>query len=227
MCQEAVALARRVKSPVSLALALTYAAVTHRFRREPGLAQERADEAIALAEELGFPLILAITRYLRAWAQGGGESVAEIQQALAEMARIRARVAIGAFVTLAEACWKVGRRDDALGALGLGLAEAQDTGAHFLDAELHCLRAEILLDQDSGTFEKAESLLRRALEIARGQEAKWFELRAATSLARLLRDRGRRDEARALLQPIYAWFSEGFDTADLKGAKALLGELGG
>jgi TOMM system kinase/cyclase fusion protein len=230
ICQEAVALARRVKYPPSLALALALAAVTHRLRREPSLAQEHADEAIALAEELRFPLILANARYVRgwarAWAQGGGEAVAEIQQALAEMAPIRARVAIGAFVALAEACWKVGRRDDALGALGLGVAQAKETGAHFLDAELHCLRAEILLDQDRGMLEEAESLLRRALEIARGQEAKWFELRAATSLARLLRYRGRRDEARALLHPIYAWFTEGFDTVDLKDAKALLGQLG-
>jgi hypothetical protein len=94
---------------------------------------------------------------------------------------------------------------------------------YYGDATLY---PKILLDQDRGMLEEAESLLRRALEIARGQEAKWFELRAATSLTRLLRDRGRRDEARALLQPIYAWFTEGFDTADLKGAKALLGELG-
>ena len=125
---------------------------------------------------------------------------------------------------LAEACWKVGRHADALSALGLGLARAQETGAHGFDAELHRLRAEILLDQGSPPAE-AEDLLRRALEIARAREAKWLELRAATSLARLLRDQGRRDEARALLAPVYAWFTGGFDTADLKDAKVLLEEL--
>jgi adenylate cyclase len=217
ICQEAVALARRVKHPLSLAMALAFAAATHWLRREPGLAQERADEAIALAEGLGFPTWLAYARAFRG-------SVAEIQQALAELARIRFRVVSGVFVMLAEACWKVGGHDDAVGALGLGMARAQETGAHASDAELQRLRAEILLDQ-GGPPEEAEDLLRRALEIARAQEARWYELRAATSLARVLRDRGRRDEARALLQPLYDWFTQGFDTQDLREAKALLDEL--
>jgi tetratricopeptide (TPR) repeat protein len=229
--QEAVALARRVEHPLSVAATLARAAATHRLRREPGPAPERADEAIALAEELGFPIYVGVARALRGWAravaQAGGEAVAEIQQGLAELARIRAFVAPTSLnVALAEAFWKVERHDDALGALDLGVARAQETGALHWHAELHRLRAEILLDQDGGPPEEAEDLLRRALEIAREQEAKWFELRAATSLARLLHDQGRRDEARALLRPLYAWFTEGFDTADLKDAKALLDELG-
>jgi tetratricopeptide (TPR) repeat protein len=229
MSREAVALARRVKHPVSLAQALAYAGSTHFRRREPGLAQERADEALALAEELGFPTYLVLARATRGWAravaQGGGEPVAEIQQAIADSAPIRAGVAITPFLMLAETWWKVGRHDDALGALGRGVARAQETGNHAFDTELRRLRAEILLDQAGGMQEEAEDLLRRALEIAREQEAKFPELRAATSLARLLRDQGQRDEARALLQPLYAWFTEGFETAPLKHAKALLEEL--
>jgi len=85
--------------------------------------------------------------------------------------------------------------------------------------------AEILLDQGGGPPEEAENLLLRALEIARQQETKRFELRTATSLARLWRDQGRRHEARALLHPVYAWFTEGYVTVDLKNAKALLEEL--
>jgi adenylate cyclase len=231
MSQEAVALARRVKYPLSLAQALAYAAVTHFLRREPGLARERAEEAIALAEELGFPTYLGVARVTRGWAravaQGRGEAIAEIQQALAELARIRSGGIVAQHVMLAEAFWKVGRHDDALGALGLGVARARKWGSRHELAELRRLRAEILLDQAGGMQEEGEDLLRRALEIAREQEAKFPELRAATSLARLLRDQGRRDEARALLRPVYAWFTEGFDTQDLKDAKALLDELGG
>jgi predicted ATPase len=228
--QEAVALARRLEHPLSLGLALAFAAFTHFLRWEPGLTQAPADEAIALAEKLGFPLNLATARATRGWAravaQGDDEAVAEIQQGMAEQERIGQRVGAPIFLAaLAEAFWKVGRHDDALGALGLGVARAQEMGAHGCDAELHRLRAEILLDQDGGAVEEAESLLRRALEIAREQASKWFELRAATSLARLWHSQGRRDEARALLQPVYDWFTEGFDTRDLKDAKALLEEL--
>jgi len=120
---------------------------------------------------------------------------------------------------------KVGRHDDALGALGLGVARAEQQGQHFYDAELHRLRAETLLDTDGNAVEEAEALFGRSLEIARRQEAKAFELRAATSLARLWQRQGKRDAARALLAPLYAWFTEGFDTGDLVAARKLLDEL--
>ena len=107
----------------------------------------------------------------------------------------------------------------------MGLFRAQEQGQHYHDAELHRLQGEILLDQDGGAIEEAQALLRNAIEIARGQEAKTFELRAATSLGRLLREQGQGDEALELISPIYDWFTEGFDTMDLKDAKALLEEL--
>jgi predicted ATPase len=116
----------------------------------------------------------------------------------------------------------VGRHDEALGALGLGLAQAEQQGEHWYDAELHRLRAEILLDMDGNAIEEVEALFGQSLAIARGQEAKTFELRAATSLARLWQRQGKRDAARDLLAPLYAWFTEGFDTRDLIEAKALL-----
>jgi predicted ATPase len=124
---------------------------------------------------------------------------------------------------LAEGLRKVGRHDEALGALALGVAQAEQQGEHFDDAELHQLRAEILLDTDGNAVEEAEALFGHS-EIARQQEAKTFERRAATSLARLWQRQGKRDAARTLLAPLYAWFTEGFDTRDLKDAKALLAE---
>ena len=120
---------------------------------------------------------------------------------------------------------KVGSHDDALGALALGVAHAEQQGQHYYDAELHRLRAEILLDMDGNAVEEAEALLGQSLEMARRQEAKTFELRAATSLARLWQRQGKRAAARNLLAPVYAWFTEGFDARDLKQAKALLDDL--
>ena len=98
-------------------------------------------------------------------------------------------------------------------------------GGHNYDAELGRLRAEILLDMDGNAVEEAEALFGQSLEIARRQEAKTFELRAATSLARLWQRQGKRAAAHALLAPLYAWFTEGFATRDLQAAKALLEEL--
>ena len=228
--QDAVALARRVEHPFTLAAALAFAAVYHFMRGERDLTREHAEETIALSERLGFPLYLGVGRALRGWAQAdaGERGVAEIQQALAELARTGTGTGAGAplfLALLAEAIWRVGRYDHALGALGLGVARAEETGQRFWDAELHRLRAQILLDKDDGAGEQAEALFRRSLEIARDQEAKSLELRTATSYARLLAKRGQRDEARDLLASVYDGFTEGLGTQDLKAAKGLLAEL--
>ena len=99
-------------------------------------------------------------------------------------------------------------------------------GGHLFESGLHQIKGEVILRRDSSAAGEAGDCFRKAIEIARGQSAKWRELRATTSLARLLRDTNRRDEARAMVADIYNWFTEGFDTADLKDAKALLEELG-
>jgi predicted ATPase len=116
-------------------------------------------------------------------------------------------------------------RDGALIRIDEALALAGETGAHWTDAFLHRLRGEILLKRDPTNTAPAEGAFLTAIAIAQQQKARSFELRAATSLARLWRDQGKRDEARALLAPVYGWFTEGFDTLDLKEAKALLDEL--
>jgi predicted ATPase len=124
---------------------------------------------------------------------------------------------------LAEACGKAGRIAEALDIIREALADVERTGIRYREAELNRLEGELRIGRDE---ERLEMCFQRAIAIARAQQAKSFELRAALSLARLWRDQGKRDEACNLLAPLYGWFAEGFDTADLKKAKALLEELG-
>ena len=125
---------------------------------------------------------------------------------------------------VAQAVRRVGRQhEDALAALEVALGIAEETGERASRAELHRLKGEILLQQRAAG--EAERCFRRALEVAREQKAKSNELRAATSLARLWQRQGKQAQARDLLLPLYDWFTEGFDTPDLKDAKALLDEL--
>jgi predicted ATPase len=125
----------------------------------------------------------------------------------------------------ADAWLRLGRPDEAQAAIKEGLARAEATGEHFCTAELHRLRARACLARDAGDVRLAEAALDAALAAARHQSSRLFELRAACDLARLRADRGERRNARDLLAPIYGWFTEGFKTADLKDAKALIGDL--
>ncbi len=128
-------------------------------------------------------------------------------------------------VTLAESYAPAGRPEEGLKLLAAAPAEIEQTGFHMIEAELYRVTGELMLARDAAAVAQAEGNFRRAVDIARAQNAKSWELRAATSLARLLADRGRRDQARALLNETYGWFSEGFDTRDLREAHALLEEL--
>jgi predicted ATPase len=126
---------------------------------------------------------------------------------------------------LAEACIAFNQFDKASDALGEGLIIAESDGDCYCEAETHRLRGELLLKQDESNGAQAQSCFERAIDIARKQSAKSWELRATVSLARLLASQGRRHEASTMLGEIYNWFTEGLDTADLKDAKALLDEL--
>ena len=228
--QEGVAMAKRVEHPDSLAFALCWLTFVHWMRREAALTQESAEGTIALAERRGFPLYAGLGRALRGWARAhsgeGEQGVAEIQQALGELAQTGTAIGAPALLILfAESQWQVGRHDDALGALDVADARGREQGAHNLAAETLRLRGAILLDKDEGQAEEAEGIFLETIEIVRGQDAKWWELRAAANLARLWQRQGKKAEARDLLLPIYDWFTEGFDTPDLKEAKALLDEL--
>src|SRR5262249_10021533 len=126
---------------------------------------------------------------------------------------------------LAEACDNAGLLDDALRALEEALAVTDERQIRAFEAEIHRLKGEVLLKQDDSNAAMAQSCYERAMKIARIQGGKSMELRATTSLARLLAKQGHREQARTILAEIYNWFTEGFDTADLKDAKALLDEL--
>jgi predicted ATPase len=186
---------------------------------------------IALSAEHGFTLQLAYATVLRGWAmaeQGRDqEGIALIQEGLA------ASCATGAglfrpyhFCLLAEAYKNTSRFDDGLTALTEALAAADEHENRGFEAEIYRLKGELLLRQNHSNTAEVRSSFEHAIEIARRQSGKSLELRATTSLARMLAEQGGRDEARAMLAEIYNWFTEGFDTADLKEARALLDELG-
>jgi class 3 adenylate cyclase/tetratricopeptide (TPR) repeat protein len=174
------------------------------------------------------PIWAARADLARGWLlakEGKLEGIAIIRDAMARVAAIRfgTNRSLSAAM-LAEACASVGQIDEAISAVDEILPFTQ-TEELYYEAELNRLRGEFLLMQDASNAAPAEQLFRTAIEIARRQKAKSWELRATTSLARLLDRQSKRDEARVMLADIYNWFTEGFDTADLKDAKALLEEL--
>jgi class 3 adenylate cyclase/predicted ATPase len=226
--REAVALARRLNHPFSLAFALYYETVAHWFRRDVAAQRERAAEVIALSEAQGFPLCLGIGRTLHATArvtQGDPGALPEIMEGLALAAETGNQSgAPGMFVFLAEAQQTAGQLPEAQGTVATALAIAAQTGQPYFDSDLHRLDGEIVV-ATGGADDEAAARYHRALAVARDQDARSLELRAATSLARLWQRQGKRDAARDLLAPVYEWFTEGFETRDLIEAKALLEEL--
>jgi adenylate cyclase len=229
--REAVVLAHQLAHPFSIVEALFYETAVHGQRRDPGAQRERAREVIALSEANTFPEFVGVGRAFHAAARvAAGETgaVAQILAGLSLTAETGSQAgAPGMFALLGEAYMTAGQLVESRGAVETGLAVAAMTRQTFFDADLHRLQGECWLAEEAErhNFREAEECFQRALDIARGQEAKSFELRAATSLARLWRDQGKRAAARELLVPLYTWFTEGFGTRDLIDAKALLDEL--
>ena len=126
---------------------------------------------------------------------------------------------------LASAHAQLGQFDDAWRCIGEAMTAVETTKERWCEAEINRIAGEIALKSAEPDVTKAEAYIERALAVSRKQQAKSWELRAAMSMARLWRDQGRRQQARELLAPVYGWFTEGFDTLDLKEAKALLDEL--
>jgi predicted ATPase len=236
MSHAALTRARELSHPFSLALALGYAAILHQFRREERATYERAEAGIALCREHGFAYYLTWGTILQGWVlaeQGQKEAgIAQMRDGLAAFRATGGEVRLPYYLTLlAEACGKAGQAADGLMLVADALALSEGKGERWRDVELHRLKGELRLQQrhethaESSALSKAEAHFHEALAIAHRQHAKLLELRAAMSLSRLWQQQGKRDEARELLAPVYGWFTEGFDTADLHEAKALLEEL--
>ena len=230
--QAAFNLAREISHPFSLGLVLVLGAAGHVARREGELALELAEDGYRLTTERGFQGLLTLVLFYRGAAlvlQGKAEEgIHQMREGLAAMGMILSRPYL--LGLLADGCGRLGQVEEGLGLITEALDLANQTGEHSSEANLHRLKGELLLKQgaegtESKIQEQAEACFRRAIEVARRQSAKSAELRATTSLARLLGQQSHRDEARTMLAEIYNWFIEGFDTADLKEAKALLDEL--
>jgi tetratricopeptide (TPR) repeat protein len=229
LAHEAVALARANAEPEVVAIALAQSAILYLFLRDTETAGALAEEAVAISSEQEFPLYLGMGRCTASWVGACVEGAEEFLQGIREGLAVlhSTGTAVGepfGLMFLADACRCMGRPQEGLEAIERGL-ELSEGGVNAFVADLHCIRGELLLATGSDGDREAEECFQRSLELARGSESKSLELRAAISLARLWQRQGKRTEAHDLLQPLYDWFTEGFDTQDLKGATALLEEL--
>ena len=229
ICSVAVAEAEKLSKPFFLAVAQLVATWPDMYSGRYGKGLQRVDLVDALANQHGFPWVAVQARLSRAeilTRQGHYQQALEVGEPALEEADKVGRGVNGYRVALASALGKAGRLADAMKSVDWLLAFSRETGHQPDLSRVHHVRGELLLMFDPPRLEEAEHELREGIEVAQRQAAKWHELCATTSLAILLRDTNRRDEARAMLAEIYNWFTEGFDTADLKDAKALLEELG-
>jgi predicted ATPase len=227
---DALALAHELSHPFSLAWVQSAAAIVSQFRLDVLAVHEHAEAAVTLSTEQGFPLWAAMGTSWRGWAlamQGQGEEgIAQVRQGIATWRTTGAMLNVPYFCTLlADVSAHLGHPEDGLQALTEAHTLMEQHEERWWEAEIYRLRGLLLLQQTGTPQTEAEAWLQRALDVARRQEAKSLELRAAMSLARLWQQQGKRAEAHDLLAPVYDWFTEGFDTADLQDAKALLAAL--
>jgi class 3 adenylate cyclase/predicted ATPase len=227
---QSVSLADEVGHSPSVIFALGSKANVHQIAREFGPALESAEASITLGEKVGVPLFESWARVTRGWA------LAHLGQAEQGVVQIREGLALATaqgtelqrpynLAQLGEACGKAGHIDEALEVIAEALDLVREKGERWWEAEILRLRGDLMLKRNPTLQAEAQTAFEQAIDIALKQGAKSLELRATTSLARLLASQGRRDEARTMLAEIYNWFTEGFDTVDLKDAKALLDEL--
>jgi adenylate cyclase len=228
--QALVEFARGRGHPYSLGLALLLAAWVCQLRREPGHARTAAEALVAVASEQGFPEWLGWGEFVRGWAlaEDGDVAVgtADMERGYAAIVRTGSTFNTSARASLAAAYVKEGRAAEALAIVDQECAALEETGARAFEAELHRIAGEALA-RCAGRSTAADARLRRALEVSRRRGGLALKLRAATSLARFWADTGDASGARDVLAPVYARFTEGFETPDLADARALLDSLAG
>jgi predicted ATPase len=225
--RQALEIAERVGHPFSLGFALSYIARLYQFAQDRERIRTTAARALAVGTENGFAGVIAWGRILCGWAAAGpgqGEpALAEIRQGLEALrGQVALRVRHEMLPLLAEACARAGRPEEGLEVLAEALEFADATSETFLQAEMHRLKGELLLQHDPTAAPDVEACFHQALEVARRQEARSLELRAAMSLARLWGKQGKTQAAEQLLAPVYAAFTEGFQTHDLQAAREVL-----
>jgi tetratricopeptide (TPR) repeat protein len=227
--REMLGVAQRSSDPFILAQASCNAALHNLMRGDGTAAQKRAEEAMTLTEEMGLVSLSAqaAARHGAALIAQGRyeEGIAEIRRGVSAVYATGGMLQTWVLCSLAAGLGGTGRFKEGFEVLEEGFTSVAKTGYQLDLPLLHHVKGELLMAENSPDVAEAERCFRTAIEIARRQSARSVELRATTSLARLLAKQGRRDEARTMLAEIYGWFTEGFDTADLKEAKALLDQL--
>ncbi len=227
--QDGVELARRLDDPFSVAFSHVIASFLDQARGDGEATSEKANEAVSLATEKGFPYRVGFGKVMQGWGEAIGNPTRATTQGFRD--RIEHHRAVGTdlfapyFLTLlGDVALKANQADECIAALDEAETVLNRTGERWWESETHRLHGALLVAQ-GGNSAEAEGRFEKALAVARQSDAKSLELRAAVSLARLWQQREKRYEARELLAPLYNWFTEGFETADLKEAKALIDEL--
>ena len=226
---DALALGEALAHPFSVAIALWNFAMLHQLLREPDAAGAVGERIIRYSNEMVLrsmvPLGKCLSGHALTYKGELAEGIAQMRGGIAELRMMGTGLSLPSwFAALADALARRGETDEGLAAAAEGLSMA-GAGDRFSLPEIHRVKGKLLLDRSRRDWDKAEAAFRQAIDIARAQDARLLELRAATSLARLWGENGRRDAARELLAPVYQWFNEGFDKPDLRDARLLLDEL--
>jgi predicted ATPase len=230
LCRDGLALAEALAHPFTVAVALWATGILHQLRRESDATRVAGERMISYCSEKGLPPMVPLGKVFRgdALARQGefAEGIAQMREGIAELRSIGTLFSVPSFFpALASAFARSGNVGDGLAALEEGLAMVKKGGDQFSLPEIHRVKATLLLARSAADRDAAKAAFREAIDVARGQQARLLELRAATSLARLWGDNGSRGPARQLLAPVCEAFTEGFDTPDLRDAKALLDAL--